>query len=726
MVIGMCGGDSVSSRNPVRNPFEVPGRRGRFTRPRDGVPLMHPRLAITLARAAVIAFALAAFGSTAAAADQSVARRWNEILLSSIRRDLGRPTIHARNLFHVSVAMWDAWAAYDTGDSEQWIANERHVAADPAAARREAISHAAYRVLLNRFAQSPGYATMLPQYQALMASLGFDHTNTSTLGDSPAAVGNRIGMAVVQFGQQDGSNQAGGYANRVYQPVNPPLIVAMPGNPSAIDVRRYQPLALKFFVDQNGHPIPDGFPPFLSAEWGDVIPFALTAADRVDRVRDGKVWHVYHDPGAPPELNAAGDARWRWGHEMVVTWSSHLDPADGVTWDISPAGQGNVTAPTDGQYEGYYRYLDGGDIGTGYALNPVTGQPYAPQHVKRGDYARVLAEFWADGPSSETPPGHWFSILNKVIDDPNFHPRLVGVGADVDPLEYDVKAYLALGGAMHDTAVSVWSVKGWYDCSRPISAIRWMCQQGQSSDTLLPRYSASGIHLIPDHIELISAATTAAGQRHEHLAGYEGEIAVRAWRGAGDLTDPANEVAGVGWTLGQLWWPYQRPAFVSPPFGGYTSGHSAYSRAAAHVLTKLTGSKYFPGGLGEFVALRNQHLVFEDGPSTDVRLQFASYFDAADQSALSRIWGGIHPPFDDIPSRGIGDRTGPQAFNAARAMWGTPACAADLDGDGDVGGVDLSLLLAAWGTDGGADIDRDGSVGGSDLSSLLVAWGPCP
>jgi len=411
---------------------------------------------------------------------------------------------------------------------------------------------------------------------------------------------------------------------------------------------------------------------------------------------------------------------------MVVTWSSHLDPADGVTWDISPAGQGNVTAPTDGQYEGYYRYLDGGDIGTGYALNPVTGQPYAPQHVKRGDYARVLAEFWADGPSSETPPGHWFSILNKVIDDPNFHPRLVGVGADVDPLEYDVKAYLALGGAMHDTAVSVWSVKGWYDCSRPISAIRWMCQQGQSSDTLLPRYSASGIHLIPDHIELISAATTAAGQRHEHLAGYEGEIAVRAWRGAGDLTDPANEVAGVGWTLGQLWWPYQRPAFVSPPFGGYTSGHSAYSRAAAHVLTKLTGSKYFPGGLGEFVALRNQHLVFEDGPSTDVRLQFASYFDAADQSALSRIWGGIHPPFDDIPSRGIGDRTGPQAFNAARAMWGTPACAADLDGDGDVGGVDLSLLLAAWGTDGGADIDRDGSVGGSDLSSLLVAWGPCP
>ena len=172
--------------------------------------------------------------------------------------------------------------------------------------------------------------------------------------------------------------------------------------------------------------------------------------------------------------------------------------------------------------------------------------------------------------------------------------------------------------------------------------------------------------------------------------------------------------------------PYQRPNFVTPPFGGYVSGHSAFSRAAAHVLMRLTGSRFFPGGLGEFRARAGEYLVFEDGPSSDVTLQFASYFDAADQSALSRIWGGIHPPFDDIPSRGIGDRTGPRAFTFARAMWGTPACVADLDGDGAVGGFDLSLLLGAWGTDGGADLDRDGLVGGFDLSLLLSAWGPCP
>ena len=43
----------------------------------------------------------------------SVARKWNEVLLEAIRNDFARPTVHARNLFHTSIAMYDAWAAYD-------------------------------------------------------------------------------------------------------------------------------------------------------------------------------------------------------------------------------------------------------------------------------------------------------------------------------------------------------------------------------------------------------------------------------------------------------------------------------------------------------------------------------------------------------------------------------------------------------------------------------------
>ena len=45
--------------------------------------------------------------------DVSVARLWDEALLDAIRRDFPAPTVHARNLYHASAAMWDAWAAYD-------------------------------------------------------------------------------------------------------------------------------------------------------------------------------------------------------------------------------------------------------------------------------------------------------------------------------------------------------------------------------------------------------------------------------------------------------------------------------------------------------------------------------------------------------------------------------------------------------------------------------------
>ena len=660
----------------------------------------------------------------ATAQDQSVARQWNEILLQSIRLDFARPTLHARNLCHISVAMWNGWATYDA-QSNPWIFNEHHTAVDIEAARRETISFAAYRMLLNRFATSPGFATMSPQYRSLMAQLGYDTTNTSIVGDSPAAIGNRIAQALITFGLADHSNQINSYANQYYQPINPSLVVNLLGNPTVVDVRRYQPLSLTYFVDQSGQVVPGGFPPFLSAEWGNVTPFAMTSADRTDYVRDNKTWPVYNDPGAPPTLGGIGDNLWRRGHEMVAVWSSHLDPSDGVTWDISPKSMGNITAPTDWNYESYYKYNEGGDAGTGYTVNPITGQPYAPNLVKRGDYARVLAEFWADGPTSETPPGHWFTILNYVRDHPLSNRRMGGVGAELDPLEYDVKAYLALGGAMHDTAISVWGTKGWYDTSRPISAIRWMCGKGQCSDPSGANFHTDGIHLIPNEIELITAETTAPGQRHEQLEGNEGSIAIKAWRGPYSINNPQTDVAGVGWILGKQWWPYQRPTFVTPPFAGYTSGHSSFSRSAAHVLELLTGSKYFPGGLGTFTATQNQYLVFEDGPSTNVTLQFASYYDAADQSALSRIWGGIHPPFDDIPSRVIGDKTGPEAFQFAKGLWGITLCLCDINNDHVVDGMDFGILLGQWGSAGTADFDQSGIVDGFDLGTLMGAWGSC-
>ena len=179
-----------------------------------------------------------------------------------------------------------------------------------------------------------------------------------------------------------------------------------------------------------------------------------------------------------------------------------------------------------------------------------------------------------------------------------------------------------------------------------------MCDNGQSSEPGSLSYHVDGINLHPGYIELVTDETTVAGGIHAHLGSFNvGKIAVNAWRGPNYIDNPDTDTAGVGWILCEDWWPYQRPSFVTPPFAGYVSGHSTFSRAAAEVMTLVTGDAFFPGGMGAFVAPQNEFLVFEEGPSVDITLQWATYADASDETSLSRIYGGIHPTADDIPGR---------------------------------------------------------------------------
>jgi hypothetical protein len=607
-------------------------------------------------------------------AQHSVARKWNEILLLAIRNDFARPPVHARNLFHVSVSMYDAWAAYDPV-ATPWLLgkwNENFycpfdgvsVPSNIQEAREKAISFAAYRIIMERFKNSPGKAVSLQAAADLMSEMGYepDFTDTNYASGNPASLGNYIAAKLLEFGLQDGSNEGGFYQSRFYSPSNPPLIMTDKGNPFLINPNRWQPLFLETFIDQSGNVVPSGAANFLSPEWGGVTPFALKNSDKASYQRDGDTYKVYHDPGPPPLLQADGggtSADYKWGFSLVSKWGAHLDHTDGVVWDVSPGSIGNVsvTPTTSAAMRSFYAEDQKQYLGSGHSINPKTDQPYEAQLVPRGDYTRVLAEFWSDGPASETPPGHWFTILNYVNDHPLFQRKYKGEGNSLDILEWDVKAYFTLGGAMHDAAISCWGIKGWYDYIRPVSAIRFMADRGQSSNTSLSNYSPRGIPLEPGLVELVQAGDPLAGGNGENI----GKIKLYTWRGPAYIQDPTIDFAGIGWILAEDWWPYQRPTFVTPPFAGYTSGHSTYSRAAAEVLTSLTGDDYFPGGLGEFYAQKDVYLEFEEGPSVDVILQWATYRDAADQCSLSRIWGGIHPPQDDIPGRIIGKKVGTNA-----------------------------------------------------------------
>jgi len=574
--------------------------------------------------------------------EHSIARQWNEVVLEAIRVDFPNPAVHARNLFHLSVAMWDTWAAYDSA-ATGYIHRETQGTANIAAARREAISYAAYRVLHSRYSKSVSPTTSHALFDALMEKLGYSISVTATTGDTPAAVGNRIAAAVLSWGDSDGSRESSYYNDPSYSPVNDWMDLRLSGT-TLNDPNRWQPLRFTQALTQNGL-ITSTVQIFVGSHWGSVRPFALEDEET-----------TYLNPGAPPQLGGTGDAEYKQGNIDVVRFSSWLDPSDGVMIDISPRSKGlNTLGANDG-------------TGHGSSPNPVTGSPYQEQLVKRADYGRAIAEFWADGPHSETPPGHWNTLANYVSDHPGTTRKYRGQGDELDRLEWDVRLYFALNGALHDAAVAAWGCKRVYDYIRPISSIRHLSGTGTFPET-------AGL------IEVITTASSAPGERHAELVtngASIGDTAIYAW--AGEPANTETEVSGSKWILGEDWLPYQRDTFVTPAFAGYVSGHSAFSQAAAEVLTFFTGSAYFTDGMGTHTVPVGS-LEFEYGPSTDVILQWATYYDAADEAGISRLWGGIHVPADDGPGRIMGATAGVNATNVATAYYDGSIASAPIDYD---------------------------------------------
>ncbi len=292
---------------------------------------------------ALCVFLMAGFHSTFA--QQSVARRWNELLIQAIREDFARPPVHARNLFHSSLVMYDAWAAYDSTAETYFLGKTLGsytcmfdgvpTPPDVEEARKMAMSYAVYRLLVRRFQGSPNSFTTITRFNSYMTELGYDINFFSTdyTTGNPAALGNYIGFCMIFYSQTDGANEVNNYNYINYAPVNPPLAMSLPGNTNILDVNHWQPLDLPGAVDQNGNPIP-AIQRFQSPEWGRVVPFALKPADKDTFTRNGIDWYVYHDPGPPPMLDTStnGDPSefFRWNYSMVVSWNAQLDTADGV------------------------------------------------------------------------------------------------------------------------------------------------------------------------------------------------------------------------------------------------------------------------------------------------------------------------------------------------------------------------------------------------------------
>jgi hypothetical protein len=99
------------------------------------------------------------------------------------------------------------------------------------------------------------------------------------------------------------------------------------------------------------------------------------------------------------------------------------------------------------------------------------------------------------------------------------------------------------------------------------------------------------------------------------------------------------------------------PMIIPPPFPEYTSGHSVQAGAAVEVLTDLFGDNY----------------AFTDHTHDDLDLglsprYYSSFYDCADEAAMSRLYGGIH----FMPAISIGVDQGKQIGENVNNLNYTP------------------------------------------------------
>ena len=253
------------------------------------------------------------------------------------------------------------------------------------------------------------------------------------------------------------------------------------------------------------------------------------------------------------------------------------------------------------------------------------------------DEEKVIAEYWADGPGTVLPPGHW-----------NLIGQYVSIRDNLD-LDRNVRLFFMLGNAAMDGGISAWNTKTHYDYIRPISAIRYL-----SEHNLLP---------VNNTYVRINTLT----QKTEILA----------WAGPN---------LGSQWIEGGKWLPYQKISFVTPPFAEYISGHSTFSASAAEILKRFTNSDIFEAC---HTQPANSSTFENNIPQSEVKLCWDTFTSAAQEAGISRLYGGIHFADGNIQGQIMGKKVGDAVWERANFY---------IEGGKQVPEANTGISLLSWAT----------------------------
>jgi hypothetical protein len=183
---------------------------------------------------------------------------------------------------------------------------------------------------------------------------------------------------------------------------------------------------------------------------------------------------------------------------------------------------------------------------------------------------------------------------------------------DRNGLDQDIKLFFAVANVAMDAFIAAWDAKRYYDTSRPWTLVR------------------------------------------HYYAGQQ----VMGWAGPGQ---------GCKMLPAEQWHPYSVQTFVTPPFPGYVSGHSAVSAACARMLELFTGSDRFgvvearkageltePGVNCQVMQGRDGQPSLDTSLSCDVALPLPTFSATAEMAGLSRVMGGYHIQADNVAGLQMG------------------------------------------------------------------------
>ena len=392
-------------------------------------------------------FAVCLIGSNARSMDsaeyKNPARLWMSMYLETIRQDGLGPTVHARNMYHLSAIMYDIWILFHPERGDHLFFKKEingfvfDIEEPEFPENRDSVMfvtmhYAGYQFIWNRYQNYGSKSRVLDDLYFKMEELGLNpdfHSDNYQNGRFDG-FGVYIANQMQEFGLSEPAGDDDGYESSMGVPVNTPLNPGIPGTQKLNNCNRWQPIAIGDYIRDRGSDTTlkpwnylfiSNVDQFLTPHWGTLTPFAMTEKNLTERKRGLQDFKIWNDPGSPPYITRDPEHNqfkyYQWNFALVANWSSHHDPSDNTMIDISPGAIGSTKGLLPKSLEDYasfYDFTNGGTKNTPNKVNPFTKKPYPKNLVKRSDYTRAIAEYWVDGVNTYSPPEP-ISVYPSVI-----------------------------------------------------------------------------------------------------------------------------------------------------------------------------------------------------------------------------------------------------------------------------------------------------------------------